>query len=149
MSHHHEEEEDRANNQELALTQIQHVAHDGVLMIEASKRGDGHKPNCGEYIAALEAKVERIANIAEVGEPDEDFRAEVETESWELLTVDHVESGLLVDLDNEGKREGEPREVSGTSRSGTTVYLEFNDDQPGAQFAADELVWIRDWSGPR
>lgn len=147
MSHRREEEEARSELQEQALTQIQHIAHDGALMIEASRKSDGHKPNCGEYIAALEAKVERIANIAEVGEPDELSVPEPipsTGDNWQRCSADSVHPGMLVDLGDELVREGEPREVVSRQPVGNEIYLEFNDDDPGAKFSYDELVWVRD-----
>lgn len=128
---------------EAALTQVQHIAYDGVLMIEAerAKGRGGDDSGLPEYIAALEAKVERIANIAESGEPEDGFRATLE--GWAWRSADSVESGQLVDLGGEQGRLGEPREVSGTSQAGTTVYLEFNDDQPGASMAYDVRVWVK------
>lgn len=65
-------------------------------------------------------------------------------EHWQLCSADSVEFGMLIDLDNDGKREGEPREVTSKHQAGTTVHMEFNDDDPGASFAFDELVWVRD-----
>jgi len=53
-----------------ALDQVQEIATDGTLML----REDGTpRMDVSEYVKAAAAKLERIANIAEAGEPDEDW----------------------------------------------------------------------------
>lgn len=85
MSHRREEEEEeRAELQEQALTQIQHIAHDGVLAFEAGVT----LKTIEDHARAMNAKLDRIANIAEVGEPDEDWREDF---SAALVECERVE----------------------------------------------------------
>lgn len=63
---------------------------------------------------------------------------------WQRCSADTVSAGMLVDLGDELVREGEPREVISTQRIDTVIHLQFNDDDPGAKFNFDELVWVRD-----
>jgi hypothetical protein len=55
-----------------ALDQVQEIADDGVLMLCS----DGTpRVSIQDYVKAANAKLERIQNIAEAGEPDEDWPA--------------------------------------------------------------------------
>lgn len=64
--------------------------------------------------------------------------------NWQRCSADSVEAGMLVDLGDEAGRDGEPREVISRQLIGNEIYLEFNDDDPGAKFTYDERVWVRD-----
>lgn len=65
-------------------------------------------------------------------------------DNWWRCSADSVSAGMLVDLGDEAGRDGEPREVLTTQPIGNEIYLEFNDDDPGAKFSYDERVWVRD-----
>ena len=62
---------------EHALNQIQTIAYDGVLLAERTAR----QPETDPLVRSLVAKIERIVNIAEAQEPDED---------WEPAMIDRA-----------------------------------------------------------
>jgi hypothetical protein len=68
-----------------ALTQCQHIAYGGSVLIdrESAKvtNGDQLAHEQIYYVRALEAKIQHLANIAEAGEADEDFRAALTDEA--------------------------------------------------------------------
>lgn len=73
-----DENEDRIEQTEGALSQIQTIAYDGVLALEAQREARGGvSTSLTDDERAAKAKLERIANIAESGKPDEDFRQAV------------------------------------------------------------------------
>ena len=58
-----------------ALNQIQAIAYNGELMADCRLPLDRIPADeLSEYVKALEAKLQRIVNIAEAQEPDEDWR---------------------------------------------------------------------------
>jgi hypothetical protein len=64
------EREQVPDRREQMRAQIQTIAYDGVLMLCS----DGTpRTSIQDYVKAASAKLERIANIAEAGEPDEDW----------------------------------------------------------------------------
>jgi hypothetical protein len=56
------------------LSQIRDIAHDGGLLGEQAEAGSATRESAADTLRALTAKLQRICNIAEASEPDEDWR---------------------------------------------------------------------------
>jgi ketosteroid isomerase-like protein len=61
--------------------------------------------------------------------------------------ADSIEPRDVIALDKDGRADNEPRKVRSLHQAETTVHMEFEDTDPGASFAFDEILWVS-WPRP-
>lgn len=94
-------------------------------------------------LASIEGTQQARGLIGHWIEVDKEREVSEDAAPFTIVSADSVEPGDWIALDNDGKPDTEPRKVASARQGGTTVYVEFNDDEPGAGFAYDERVWLR------
>jgi hypothetical protein len=126
---------------------------------ERAQRLEDIAPSVGDDVrertVPLSTILIRLASIPETEEAkgmvghwiEVDERRAVANSAFKKTTAGNIEPGDVIALDKDGGPDTEPRKVRSAHQAEATVHVEFADAEPGASFAADEILWMR-WPRP-